>query len=83
MMPSRTVPPEPQRFLSLRGERLDVRDRAAADPVTVVTPLPARPLVSRPTRTLLGAGTPGAPFGQTHSRKARRQFGHRVPMPVE
>ena len=70
-------------LLELGGERLDVRDRAAASPVTVVTPLPARPLVSRPTRTALGVRTPGAPLGQTHSRTARRQLGHRLPIPVE
>jgi hypothetical protein len=52
-------------------------------PVTVVTPLPALPLISRPTRTADGLAAPGAPFGQTHSRTGLRQLGHRLPIPVE
>ena len=52
-------------------------------PVTVVTPLPARPWTSRPTRTAFWTAAPGAPLGHTHSLTARRQFGHRVPAPVE
>jgi hypothetical protein len=48
-----------------------------------VTPLPALPLISRPTRTADGLAAPGAPFGHTHSRTGLRQLGHRLPTPVE
>jgi hypothetical protein len=51
--------------------------------VTVVTPLPALPLISLPTRTAPGLAAPGAPFGHTQSRTGRRQLGHRLPTPVE
>ena len=82
MTPSRTVPPEPQRFLSLVAKD-SMSDSDAARPVTVVTPLPALPLTYRPTRTAVGLAAPGAPFGHTHSRAGRRQLGHRAPIPVE
>jgi hypothetical protein len=45
--------------------------------------LPALPLISRATRTAAGLAAPGTPFGHTHSRTGLRQFGHRLPMPVE
>jgi hypothetical protein len=51
--------------------------------VMVVTPLPALPLISRATRTAAGLAAPGTPFGQTHSRTGLRQFGQRLPTPVE
>ena len=82
MTPSRTVPPDPQRFLSLAAKE-SMSDSDIGRPVTVVTPLPALPLTSRPTRTAVGLGEPGAPFGHTHSRTALRQLGHRLPIPVE
>jgi hypothetical protein len=78
MTPSRTVPPEPQRFLS----RVASASMSAGDngkPDTVVTPLPARPLVSRPTMMGPGFAAPDAPLGHTHSRTGRRQFGQRLP----
>jgi len=82
MIPSRTVPPEPQRFF----KRVASASMSASDngrPVTVVTPFPARPLTSRPTRTALGLAAPGAPFGHTQSRTGWRQLGHKLPIPVE
>ncbi len=82
MMPSRTVPPDPQRFLR-RAANESISEGDSGKPVTVVTPLPARPLVSRPTMMLPIFAAPGAPLGQTHSRTARRQFGHKLPIPVE
>ena len=51
----------------------------SGNPVTVVTPLPALPLISRPTRTAAGLAAPGAPLGHTHSRTGLRQLGHRLP----
>ena len=82
MTPSRTVPPDPQRFLS-RVAKASTSDKDMGKPVTVVTPLPALPLVSLPTRTAPGLAAPGAPFGHTQSRTGRRQLGHRLPTPVE
>jgi len=82
MTPSRTVPPDPQRFFSWAAKELRSADDIGS-PVTVVTPLPARPLTSRPTRTAEGLAAPGAPFGHTHSRTGRRQLGQRLPTPVE
>ena len=81
--PSRTVPPEPQRFLRpVASTSMSLGPRAK--PVTVVTPFPARPLTSLPTRTLApGLAAPGAPLGQTQSLTALRQLGHKLPMPVE
>ena len=75
-------PPDPQRFLS-RVARDSISDRDIGKPVTVVTPLPALPLISRPTRTAAGLAAPGTPFGHTHSRTGLRQLGHRLPTPVE
>jgi len=82
MTPSRTVPPEPQRFFNCVASAW-MSAAGNGNPVTVVTPLPALPWVSRPTRTAAGLAAPGAPRGQTHSRTARRQFGHSEPIPVE
>src|ERR1700730_421037 len=82
MTPSRTVPPDPQRFLSLPA-KVSISDIDIGRPVTVVTPLPALPLVSRPTRTADGLAAPGAPFGHTHSRTGLRPLGQRLPTPVE
>src|ERR1700679_2047625 len=82
MMPLRTVPPEPQRFLSfVASASISARDKG--NTVIVVTPSPALPGVSRATRTAAGLAAPGTPLGQTHSRTARRQLGQRLPMPVE
>jgi hypothetical protein len=58
-------------------------DKDIGRPVTVVTPLPALPFISRPTRTAAGPAAPGEPFGQTHSRTDLRQLGHKLPIPVE
>ena len=82
MTPSRTVPPEPQRFLR-RVASASMSAGLQGTPVTVVTPLPARPLTSLPTRTTPGLAAPGAPLGQTQSFTALRQLGHKLPMPVE
>jgi hypothetical protein len=82
MMPLRTVPPDPQRFLSfVASASMSATDNGR--PVTVVTPLPALPCVSRPTLIEEGVGFPGAPLGHTHSRTGRRQLLQRLPMPVE
>jgi hypothetical protein len=77
MMPSRTVPPDPQRFLS-RVAKESMSEGDIGSPVTVVTPLPALPLTSRPTRTVAGLAAP-----VTHSRTGLRQLGQRLPTPVE
>ena len=47
MTPPRTVPPDPQRFLSWAAKD-SISDSGRGSPVTVVTPLPALPLTSRP-----------------------------------
>jgi hypothetical protein len=82
MMPSRTVPPDPQRLLS-RVAKESMSEGDIGSPVTVVTPLPALPLISRPTRTAAGLAAPGTPLGHTHSRTGLRQLGQRLPTPVE
>ena len=82
MTPARTVPPQPQRFLS-RVAKDSMSESDSGNPLTVVTPLPALPLTSLPTRTAAGLAAPGDPFGHTHSRTALRQLGHRLPTPVE
>jgi hypothetical protein len=82
MMPSRTVPPDPHRFLSFVASA-SISESDSGKPVMVVTPLPALPLISRATRTAEGLAAPGTPFGHTHSRTGRRQFGQRLPWPVE
>ncbi len=82
MTPPRTVPPDPQRFLNWAA-RDSISHNGIGKPVMVVTPLPALPLVSRPTRTAVGPAAPGAPFGHTQSRTGRRQLGQKLPTPVE
>ena len=82
MAPSRTVPPDPQRFLSWVAND-SMSDSGMGNPVTVVTPLPALPLTSLPTRTAAGLAAPGAPLGHTQSRTGLRQLGQRLPTPVE
>src|ERR1700676_3588754 len=81
MTPRRTVPPDPQRFLSLAAKE-SMSDNDRGRPVTVVTPLPALPLISRPTRNIAGLAAPGAPLGHTQSRTGLRQLGQRLPIPV-
>ena len=61
----------PQRFLSLAARRLPISFVDSGSPAMVVTPLPALPAVSRPTRTAARFAAPGTPLGQTHSRTAR------------
>ena len=61
----RTVPPEPQRFLSWVASA-SKSPCASGRPVTVVTALPARPWTSRPTRTAFRVCGAGRLFGQTH-----------------
>jgi hypothetical protein len=82
MTPSRSVPPDPQRFFSLAANSASSAS-GNLKPLTVVTPRPALPLVSRPTRKEAGFAVPGVPLGQTHSRTGRRQLGHKLPIPVE
>jgi hypothetical protein len=42
-----------------------------------------RPCVSRPTLTLPSPAFAGVPLRQTQALVARRQFGQRLPIPVE
>ena len=82
MLPSLTVPPEPQRCLSA-FPKASSSALATGAPSMTVTPLPLRPLVSRRTRTM-PSGFDGGLFDlQTHFATGFRQLGHMRPCSVE
>lgn len=83
MVPSLTVPPEPHRALSSRANLFNSAEESGT-PVIVVTPLPLRPFVSRPNRTMPSpAGTFDDSCLQTHPSAGCPHAGHILPWSVE
>src|SRR5271154_784314 len=66
MMPLRTVPPDPQRFLSFVASA-SMSAMLSGSPLIVVTPLPALPCVSR--ATLMEVGAEGRLRHSPHPRR--------------
>jgi len=80
--------PQPQRFFSFVASAPS-SSPASGRPLITVTPLPLRPLVARPTRTIpspcgvVGAGCAGLLRRQRQSAIVRPHSGQRRPVPVE